>query len=138
MLSGFVLAHSRLASRHPAKADGLSGVVKFLQKRTANIYPLYATSLVLALAVRAWVGEHRLPDWYVVASQGVLAQSFVPWLPERSVQIHCWFLSVLVPYWLGARTGANIARTLCALCAVAASAVATSDVFTVASAQLSI
>ena len=28
------------------------------------------------------------------------AQAWLPWLPERTVQLHCWFLSAMVPYWL--------------------------------------
>ena len=30
-----------------------------------------------------------------------MVQSWLPWLTERTLQTHCWFLSSLVPYWLG-------------------------------------
>ena len=40
-----------------------------------------------------------------MASQGVLVQAWLPWLPEGTggslaVQSHCWFLSALLPYWM--------------------------------------
>ena len=96
MLSGFVLAHARFKSRTAAKPQAAASFVK---KRTAVIYPMYAIGLFLALLIRFWKTS-PLPEWYMVASQGVLAQSFLPWLPEDTVQSHCWFLSALVPYWL--------------------------------------
>lgn len=37
---------------------------------------------------------------YALASQGLLIQAWLPWLPEDTIQSHCWFLSALVPYWL--------------------------------------
>lgn len=97
MLSGFVLTHARLASKNPGRRES---VVVFLQKRTAVIYPLYALSLLLALLVQWWQ-DRALPNWWVVLCQGLLVQSWVPWLPEKSLQLHCWFLSAMVPYWLG-------------------------------------
>ena len=55
--------------------------------------------MLFALLVNFWRGV-RLPEWYMVASQGLLAQSWLPWTSEDTVQSHCWFLSALVPYWL--------------------------------------
>ena len=95
MLSGFVLATSELRRRAPPPRDA-AALARFVVRRTAAIYPLYVCGVVLALAVRLVKGD-ALPPWWAAASQGVLAQSFVPWLPEASVQVHCWFLSALVP-----------------------------------------
>ena len=97
MLSGFVLATSELRRRAPPPRDA-AALARFVVRRTAAIYPLYVCGVVLALAVRLVKGD-ALPPWWAAAAQGVLAQSFVPWLPEASVQVHCWFLSALVPYW---------------------------------------
>ena len=55
--------------------------------------------MILSLLIALW-RNRRLPKWYAVAAQGVLAQSWLPWLPEQTFQTHCWFLSALVPYWL--------------------------------------
>jgi len=96
MLSGFVLCHARMKSRQPAKKDD---TILFVKKRTAAIYPMHAVGLLLALLVNWW-RDRALPDWWVPLTQGVLAQSWLPWLPENSVQLHCWFLSAMVPYWL--------------------------------------
>jgi hypothetical protein len=97
MLSGFVLTHARMRSTNPTRREN---VAVFLQKRTAVIYPMYALCLLLALLVQWW-RDRALPNWWVVLSQGLLVQSWVPWLPEQSLQLHCWFLSAMVPYWLG-------------------------------------
>ena len=90
-----MLTHARMRSSNPAQRQG---VVVFLQKRLAVIYPLYALGLLLALLVQWWRGR-ALPSWWATLSQGLLAQSWLPWLPEKSVQLHCWFLSAMVPYW---------------------------------------
>lgn len=95
MLSGFVLTHTSLKAAVPRR----EGVVLFLTKRTATIYPLYAVGLGLALVMNWWRGR-VLPEWYELLAQGFLVQAWLPWLPERTVQVHCWFLSALVPYWL--------------------------------------
>ena len=65
MLSGFVLAQSRLKHSRPEKTEPLA---EFIKKRTAVIYPLYAMGVVLALAVR-WSKGSRWPNWYEVSSQ---------------------------------------------------------------------
>jgi hypothetical protein len=83
MLSGYVLSLARLASRTP---DAPQPVLAFVQKRAAVIYPPFAVSLFLGLAQRWWEGE-ALPKFYHLAAQGVLAQSFVPWLPESTIQV---------------------------------------------------
>jgi hypothetical protein len=83
MLSGYVLTLARLASRTP---DAPQPVLAFVQKRAAVIYPPFAFSLFLGLAQRRWEGE-ALPKFYHLAAQGVLAQSFVPWLPESTIQV---------------------------------------------------
>ena len=95
MMSGFVLTHARLKSKQPSRRES---VVLFIKKRTAVIYPVYALSVLLAYLIDWW-RDKALPPWYVGLSQGLLAQSWLPWLPEKSVQLHCWFLSAMVPYW---------------------------------------
>jgi hypothetical protein len=83
MLSGYVLTLARLASRVP---DAPQPVLAFVQKRAAVIYPPFVLTLFLGLAQRWWEGE-ALPKFYHLAAQGVLAQSFVPWLPESTIQV---------------------------------------------------
>ena len=95
MLSGFVLALSKLREGSP----NFENFSSFLRKRTAAIYPLYATGLVLALGVRWGLQGLHGPRWYELFFQGLLGQSLLPWLPENTVQIHCWFLSALLPFW---------------------------------------
>ena len=122
MLSGFVLTHARLKSKNPSRKES---VVVFIQKRvrrslpphgpgfvscltvacfggwggqTAVIYPAYALGVLLAFLVDWW-RDKPLPPWYVAAAQGLLAQAWLPWFPEKAVQLHCWFLSAMVPYW---------------------------------------
>ena len=94
MLSGFVLTHAKLKSKQPSRREN---VALFIKKRTAVIYPVYALSVLLAYLIDWW-RDKALPPWYVGLSQGLLAQSWLPWLPEKSVQLHCWFLSAMVPY----------------------------------------
>jgi len=95
MMSGFVLTHAKLKSKQPSRREN---VALFIKKRTAVIYPVYALSVLLAYLIDWW-RDKALPPWYVGLSQGLLAQSWLPWLPEKSVQLHCWFLSAMVPYW---------------------------------------
>ena len=83
--SGFVLTHARMRSTDPTRRQD---VKVFVQKRLAVIYPMYALSLLLALLVQWWRGR-ALPSWWAVLSQGVLAQSWLPWLPEQALQLHC-------------------------------------------------
>lgn len=95
MLSGYVLTHAQLSRKDPSKVDD---ALSFVRKRTSAIFPLYAAGLLLALLVQVSFGR-RLPSWYSLASQGLLVQAWVPWLTERTIQLHCWFLSAMVPYW---------------------------------------
>jgi hypothetical protein len=83
MLSGYVLTLARHASKNP---EAPQSVIAFVQKRAAVIYPPYVFALFLGLAQTWWEGG-ALPKFYHLAAQGVLAQSFVPWLPENSVQV---------------------------------------------------
>ena len=96
MLSGFVLTHARLKSKDPHRHDL---AIMFVWKRTATVYPLYAFGLGLALIINWW-RDYTLPEWYELVAQGFFLQSWLPWLPERTVQVHCWFLSAMLPYWL--------------------------------------
>ena len=96
MLSGFVLTHARLQSKDPYRHES---AILFLRKRTATVYPLYAMGLGVALVINWWRG-YALPEWYELFAQGFFLQSWLPWLPERTVQVHCWFLSAMLPYWL--------------------------------------
>jgi len=101
MLSGYVNTHARL---HSSRPDNVDPPLMFAWKRLAPIYPAYAVTLLVALIVRcakaAALGA-RLPDWWILSSQGLLMQAWVPWLTEDALQSHCWFLSCLVPFWLG-------------------------------------
>jgi len=83
MLSGYVLTLARHASRNP---EAPQSIVTFVQKRAAVIYPPYAVTLFVGLA-QLWWEDKALPKFYHLAAQGVLAQSFVPWLPEDTVQV---------------------------------------------------
>ena len=96
MLSGYVLAHSRLASRDPAKVEP---PLTYLAKRLATVYPAYAVGLFLALGVRVARGV-ELPETKWMLYQAFLLQAFDPRATEQVFQFHCWFLSCLVPYWL--------------------------------------
>ena len=95
MLSGYVLTHAQLARKDPSKTDPVG---TFFRKRSGAVYPLYAVGLVLALAVLMAAGR-KVPVWYVLLSQAFLTQAWVPWLSEQTIQLHCWFLSAMVPYW---------------------------------------
>lgn len=44
--------------------------------------------------------------------QGFLLQSFLPWMTERGLQAHCWFLSCMVLYWLIFPTAYRFTRKL--------------------------
>ena len=96
MLSGFVLTHARLKSKDLYRHDR---AILFVRKRTATVYPLYAFGIGLALIINWW-RDYTLPEWYELVAQGFFLQSWLPWLPERTVQVHCWFLSAMLPYWL--------------------------------------
>lgn len=96
MLSGFVLTHARLKSKDLYRHDM---AILFVRKRTATVYPLYAFGIGLALIINWW-RDYTLPEWYELIAQGFFLQSWLPWLPERTVQVHCWFLSAMLPYWL--------------------------------------
>ena len=96
MLSGFVLTHARLKSKNLYRHDK---AILFVRKRTATVYPLYAFGIGLALIINWW-RDYTLPEWYELVAQGFFLQSWLPWLPERTVQVHCWFLSAMLPYWL--------------------------------------
>lgn len=95
MLSGFVLTHAQLSKKDPSKTEP---ILTFLRKRTSAIYPLYAVGLVIAQLIV--IGKNgKMPKWYVLVSQAFLAQAWFPWLTEQTLQLHCWFLSAMVPYW---------------------------------------
>jgi len=95
MLSGYVLTHAQLSKKDPTKIDSI-GV--FFRKRSSAIFPLYAVGLVGTLII-LMLSNRSTPEWYVLLSQGFLAQAWVPWLSEQTIQLHCWFLSAMIPYW---------------------------------------
>ena len=122
MLSGYVLTHARLSSKSPEKVES---PLVFFHKRTATIYPLYALGVLLMLGVRVGLGS-ELPGWGPLVAQAFLMQSFSPRLTEQVLQIHCWFLSTMVPYWFAfgpiykrARR-LSLERAVSMLCALAA------------------
>ena len=95
MLSGYVLTHAQLSRKDPSQTDPLS---VFFRKRLAAIYPLYAVGLVLSEGF-LMAASNTVPKWYVLLSQATLTQSWVPWVTEKTIQLHCWFLSAMIPYW---------------------------------------
>ena len=98
MLSGFVLFIAY--ERDPKKLE--KNPLKYVERRSLTIYPFYAVSLLLAygLAKTGNMGNTSVPDpGYLLASIW-LAQSFWPTIPEFCLQMHCWFLSCLLVYWL--------------------------------------
>ena len=100
MLSGFVLTHARLTSRDPSKVDG---PLHFLWKRTANIFPMYSFGVLIA-GILIIVKGKELPKYWILILQSWLLQSFLPTATERALQVHCWFLSCMVIYWLSFKT----------------------------------
>ena len=96
MLSGFVLTHARLSSPDPNATDP---PVKFIVKRLASVYPMYALGLMLVAVTRAADGR-SLPESWILTIQAWLLQSFVPNATEKALQAHCWFLSALMLYWV--------------------------------------
>ena len=96
MLSGYVLMHARLNSRSPDRVDH---PLTALWKRTSSIFPMYAIGVLLDMACY-WVRGSELPDYYILVAQSFLLQSWVPYFTEKSLQVHCWFLSAMVIYWL--------------------------------------
>jgi len=54
--------------------------------------------LVAAFFIRAGTGV--LPEWYYLLAQVWLTQAWVPHLTENVLQLHCWFLSCMVLYWI--------------------------------------
>ena len=96
MLSGFVLTHARLSSPDPNATDPPG---RFIVKRLASVYPIYALGLVLVEVTRA-AGGRSLPESWILTIQAWLLQSFVPNATEKALQAHCWFLSALVLYWV--------------------------------------
>ena len=122
VLSGYALTHARLSSKSPEKVES---PLVFFHKRTATIYPLYALGVLLMLGVRVGLGS-ELPGWGPLVAQAFLMQSFSPRLTEQVLQIHCWFLSTMVPYWFAfgpiykrARR-LSLERVVSMLCALAA------------------
>ena len=98
MLSGFVLSHGRLQSLAPDRSEP---VLAFLRKRTAGLYPLYASVLLLTMLIGLAKGTlaYSQPVWWIAMSQAVLVQAWTPWTLNTWVMFHCWFLSALVPFW---------------------------------------
>ena len=98
MLSGFVLSHGRLQSLAPDRSEP---VLNFLRKRTAGLYPLYASVLLLSMLIGLANGTlaYAQPVWWIQMSQAVLVQAWTPWTLNTWVMFHCWFLSALVPFW---------------------------------------
>ncbi|KAH8093486.1 hypothetical protein JL720_4622 [Aureococcus anophagefferens] len=84
MLSGYVLAHSRLASRDPSKVERPT---TYLAKRLATVYPAYAVGLFLALGVRVARGV-ALPETKWMLYQAFLLQAFDPRATEQVFQFH--------------------------------------------------
>eukprot|EP00968_Pinguiococcus_pyrenoidosus_P024109 scaffold4278_cov263-Pinguiococcus_pyrenoidosus.AAC.17 len=114
MLSGFVLAYGRLA-KEKAKHEGgdelekgltcltpssptqrtraTESIVEFFFNRLAAVYPLYVVVLMMTYL------ELGTPLKFFPV-QALLLQSFLPTLTERLPQLHCWFLSAILPFWL--------------------------------------
>jgi len=99
MLSGFVLFSAN--ARRPTKENPL----EYAFRRSVTIYPLYAISLIPAFFL-AWA-QGRAPHAGVIVSQIWLLQSWIPPFVEHTLQMHCWFLSCMVAYWLAFKPVAN-------------------------------
>jgi peptidoglycan/LPS O-acetylase OafA/YrhL len=95
MLSGYVLAHARLAAADPAATDH---PIRHLAKRLAGIYPAYAVGLVVSLVAR-FARNAAQPNFGVLMLQTILLQTWSPTTAEQGLQMHCWFLSAMVLYW---------------------------------------
>uniref|UniRef100_A0A7S1U4U0 Acyltransferase 3 domain-containing protein n=1 Tax=Phaeomonas parva TaxID=124430 RepID=A0A7S1U4U0_9STRA len=126
MLSGFVLTYGKLAKEPSKKNDEIrtvtdhetglrkedaangagKGVVAvkgkrggeastgtFIYQRLTGVYPLYIVVLV-AVYIEKGYSLRYFPI------QALLMQSWFPSITEKLPQLHCWFLSALVPFWL--------------------------------------
>ncbi|KAK3259199.1 hypothetical protein CYMTET_31793 [Cymbomonas tetramitiformis] len=119
MLSGFILTYARLNSSEPGQCDP---PLKFLWKRLASIFPIYAMTLCITASlvvihneqtyrtyhVHFYYSEEyashyysHFPDRWILCLQSFLLHSFVPQSLEQTFDMHSWFLSALILYWLG-------------------------------------
>lgn len=119
MLSGFILTYARLNSSDPRQCDH---PLKFVWKRLASIFPTYAMTLcitsILVLIhneqtyrtyhVHFYYSEEyaskyysHFPDRWIICLQSFLLHSYVPQALEHTFDMHSWFLSALILYWLG-------------------------------------
>ena len=94
LLSGFVLFSAH--ARRPTRATPL----EYVRRRAVTIWPLYAASLLPALALSKAQWHVPTPSAPCLLAQTLLMQAWVPWLTEHALQMHCWFLSCMVVYWL--------------------------------------
>jgi len=95
MLSGFVLFSAN--AKRPTKENAL----EYVRRRSVTIWPLYAVSLLPMFVLSKVVySPSGAPGGGYLVAQTLLMQSWVPWLTEHTLQLHCWFLSCMVVYWL--------------------------------------
>jgi hypothetical protein len=95
MLSGFILTHAALPKK-PMARDART-VLTYMLDRTVTVYPLYAMGLFLTFGVELYRGQ--MPSGGVLVAQTWLLQAWVPYLADKALLTHCWFISCIVPYW---------------------------------------
>jgi hypothetical protein len=79
-------------------------------RRSVSIYPLYAFSLLPAIALAKYAD--KVPSISVLVAQSFLVQAWWPGFTEHALQSHCWFLSAMVVYWLLFRPLSHCLRNL--------------------------
>merc|ERR1719265_447707 len=89
MLSGFVLFSAHL--RKPKVETAFA----YVMRRSVSIYPLYAFSLLPAIAI-AKVSGKMAAGMEALIAQAFLLQAHFPSITEKALQQHCWFLSCMV------------------------------------------
>ena len=113
MLSGFVLAHVKVARISPhidaqKQREALSRTLtesplQFAYKRAVGIYSLYIVGVVTSALIPVLSNAPPLPAATSagnVLAQALLLQAWFPSSVEQCLQAHCWFLSCEATYWL--------------------------------------
>ena len=96
MLSGYILTHARLCSSRPDRFDD---PLTFMWKRLASVFPMYALGVLLS-AINKMAWGRPLPSVWNLLLQSWLLQSFIPTVIENTLQVHCWFLSCMIVYYV--------------------------------------
>jgi len=92
MLSGFILFNAEM--KRPTQETSL----EYVLRRSVNIYPLYASGLILALIIAKCQGQAQ--GITTLLLQAWLLQAWVPQVTEHTLNMQCWFLCCLLVYWI--------------------------------------